>query len=454
MTNGFPKDFRWGAATASYQIEGAWSADGKGESIWDRFSHVPGNITNGDTGDVACDHYHRIDEDVALMKRLGINTYSFSISWPRIFPNGKPDGTAAGGLNQKGLDWYRTLARKVCEAGITPMATLYHWDLPQALQDRGGWANPDIVDDFEHYARTMFEALGEWVPIWVSHTEPWVIAWIGHWLGHHPPGLRDFSTALRVSHHLLLAHGRAKAALAGIDPQAQIGIKLYTQMNYPATDRDEDRAAAHRDYGHYTRWFLDPLVKGDYPADMIAWYRSKGLVLPDVTDDDRAVFANGIDFLGHSYYFSHRLRHTPGENWPLELATELVGKHHTQKGWRIWPQGLYDNLVRITNDYGKIPIIITENGVAFNDIPTEAGVIEDTTRIEFIRQHLVAARRAMADGVNLQGYIYWSLMDNFEWEDGYTTRFGLTYIDYETQKRTPKASFEWYRSLICGKADL
>ena len=454
MANGFPNDFHWGTATASYQIEGAWAQGGKGESIWDRFSHVPGNVTNGDTGDVACDHYHRVDEDVALMKELDITTYSFSIGWPRIYP----DGTETGGLNQEGLDWYRELARKVSEAGITPMATLYHWDLPQALQDRGGWANPEIVDHFERYARTMFEALGEWVPIWVSHTEPWVVAWVGHWLGRHAPGLHDFSTAIRVSHHLLLAHGRAKAALAGIDPKAKMGIKLNTQMTYPAADSTadspEDKAAAHRDYGYYTRWFLDPLLKGDYPADMVDWYRGKGVVVPEVSDEEREVFANGIDFLGHSYYMSHRLRNTPNENWPLDYSTEFVGEHHTEKGWRIWPQGLYDNLVRITNDYGRIPIIITENGVAFNDIPTEAGPIEDTTRIEFIRQHLAAARRAMADGVNLQGYIYWSLMDNFEWQDGYTMRFGLTYIDYPTQRRTPKASFAWYRSVIRGEAEI
>ncbi|TVQ22614.1 MAG: beta-glucosidase [Spirochaetaceae bacterium] len=440
----FPPGFLWGTATASYQIEGAWNEDGKGESIWDRFTHNPGHVYRTHTGDVACDHYHRLDEDVALIKELGAQVYSFSISWPRVLPN----GTRAGGVNTKGVDFYKRLVAKLVEAGVTPMATLYHWDLPQALQDRGGWANRETVDHFADYVELMYEAIGDRVPFWVSHTEPWVVAWAGNWFGRHGPGLRDFSTAVLVSHHLLLSHGRAIDLLHRSYPKSQMGIKLNTQMTYPASDSEEDRAAAHRDYGWYTRWFMDPLCGRGYPKDMLDWYAAHGVVLPRVTEEDLTVIANGTDFLGHSYYMSHKLRHDPNQGWPLDFETLPMSEYFTEKGWSIWPQGLYDNLIRITADYGRIPIIITENGVAFKDIPTESGEVHDPLRIEFIRQHLAAAHRAIADGVDLRGYIHWSLMDNFEWQDGYSMRFGLTYIDYATQRRFRKDSFAWYRAVV------
>lgn len=454
----FPSDFMWGAATASYQIEGAWDEDGKGESIWDRFSHNPGNVYGGHTGDIACDHYHRIDEDVRLMQELGITAYSFSIAWTRIFPDGLADYNPASGApprpNAAGIRFYQELCRKLREAGITPVATLYHWDLPQALQDKGGWANREIVDRFAIYARTVMEALHEFVPMWVTHTEPWVVSWVGHWQGRHAPGIRDASTAVRVSHHLLLAHGRAVEELAKVDPQARIGIKLNTGMTYPATDSPEDRAAAHRHYGWYTRWFLEPLVRGTYPQDMVDWFTSQGVVMPTITREDLAVIANGIDFLGHSYYFPHTVAHDPDVQWPLACRELPMSEHITEMGWPIWPQGLYDNMRRVTRDYGPLPLYITENGAAFRDIPNESGAVHDPHRIEFLRRHLAAARRAMDDGVDLRGYFHWSLLDNFEWAFGYSKRFGLVYVDYESQRRTPKDSYAWYRRVIRGEVDV
>jgi len=436
----FPKNFLWGVATSSYQIEGAWKEDGKGESIWDRFTHIPGKIANGDTGDVACDHYHLYREDVKLLKELGVKTYRLSISWPRVFPEGK------GSPNKAGMEFYINLIKLLVDNGIKPAVTLYHWDLPQKLQDIGGWANKAVIDYYEQYAEYVFKELGSMVPIWITHNEPWVVSFEGNWQGVIAPGITDFSTALLVSHNLLVSHGRAVRLYRKMGFKGEIGITLNLVPMYPASQSEEDIEAAKRGDGFYNRWFLDPIFKGAYPSDMLEWY-SQRVVVPEITREDLEIINTPIDFLGVNYYSSGHVKAEPGI-WPLDAINVPTGRDKTDSGWEINPQGLYDLLVRLHKDYKGIKIMITENGAAFNDIINREGNIEDDCRLDYLYRHFVEAHRAIQDGVNLKGYYVWSFLDNFEWADGYTKRFGLVYVDYATQKRILKRSGRWYREVI------
>jgi len=436
----FPKNFLWGVATSSYQIEGAWKEDGKGESIWDRFTHIPGKIANGDTGDVACDHYHLYREDVKLLKELGVKTYRLSISWPRVFPEGK------GSPNKAGMEFYINLIKLLVDNGIKPAVTLYHWVLPQKLQDIGGWANKAVIDYYEQYAEYVFKELGSMVPIWITHNEPWVVSFEGNWQGVIAPGITDFSTALLVSHNLLVSHGRAVRLYRKMGFKGEIGITLNLVPMYPASQSEEDIEAAKRGDGFYNRWFLDPIFKGAYPSDMLEWY-SQRVVVPEITREDLEIINTPIDFLGVNYYSSGHVKAEPGI-WPLDAINVPTGRDKTDSGWEINPQGLYDLLVRLHKDYKGIKIMITENGAAFNDIINREGNIEDDCRLDYLYRHFVEAHRAIQDGVNLKGYYVWSFLDNFEWADGYTKRFGLVYVDYATQKRILKRSGRWYREVI------
>lgn len=436
----FPSGFLWGAATASYQIEGAWREGGKGESIWDRFSHIPGKVKNSDTGDIACDHYHLYAEDVKLMKDLGLKTYRFSLSWPRIFPDGK------GAPNPEGMAFYKKLVDLLLENGIQPAITLYHWDLPQKLQDIGGWANREVVDHFERYARYVFKELGDKVSLWITHNEPWVVAFCGNWFGIHAPGLTDFATALQVSHHLLLSHGKAVKAYREMGLKGDIGITLNMGYPYPASEKQEDIEAAKRMAGYFIGWFADPVFKGAYPQYMLDWYAAKG-VLPEITREDMEIIAAPTDFLGINYYTSSKFRNDPGR-WPLEYEDVLHGIDKTEMNWEVYPKGLYDLLHKLHRDYDGVRIFITENGAAFNDMVNREGKVEDENRLDYLYRHFLAAHQAIEEGVNLAGYYVWSLMDNFEWAEGYTKRFGIVYVDYKTQKRTPKKSALWYKEVI------
>jgi beta-glucosidase len=437
----FPKNFFWGAATASYQIEGAKLEDGKGESIWDRFCRVPGKIRNGHHGDIACDHYHRYEEDIKILKKIGVNTYRYSISWPRIFPEG------TGKPNPKGMDFYKRITNLLLESDIKPAITLYHWDLPQKLQDIGGWANHSIVDYFQEYAGFVFQELGDIVPIWFTINEPWVIAFEGHWLGVNAPGITDFKAALQVSHHLLLAHGLAVKTYRESRFSGEIGIVLNMQSAYPGTNHESDHLAATRLDGYHNRWFSDPVFKGEYPTDMIKWYKEKN-VLPKIFQaGDMKYITQPIDFLGLNYYTSS-LVYAQSDEWPLMFKTVPAGSTKTSMGWGIYPEGFYDLLMRLSKNYPGIRILITENGTACNDFINRKGMIEDDNRIDYHYQHLLQILKTIRDGAHIDGYYLWSLMDNFEWAEGYDTRFGIVYIDYASQKRTLKKSAEWYRQVI------
>jgi beta-glucosidase len=432
LERAFPAAFRFGVATAAYQVEGAVDEDGRGMSIWDAFCHRPGAVAGGDTGAVACDHYHRWREDLDLMATLGIESYRFSISWPRV----QPDGYVP---NRRGVDFYRRLCEGLRERGIEPVATLYHWDLPLALQAAGGWAVRDTAERFAEYAALMAEELGGLVDAWITHNEPWVVAFLGHAEGVKAPGIRDWPTALRASHHLLLSHGWAVQALRG---RGRVGITLNL-----APVRSDDPAAAARMDGYLNRWFLDPLFHGRYPADMAEHYERRYGPLDLVRDGDLAVISERIDFLGVNYYFPQRVRPEPSRQ-PLEIASVAPPPPTTAMGWEVDPDGLHELLVRVRRDYGDVPIYITENGAAFDDGPVVNGTLEDPRRVDYLRSHLGALARAIADGVDVRRYFAWSMLDNFEWEHGYSKRFGLVYVDYSTQRRVPKRSSLWYREFI------
>jgi beta-glucosidase len=430
----FPRDFAWGAATAAYQIEGATREDGRGESIWDRFSHTPGNVANGDTGDRACDHYHRWSEDLDLMAELGLRAYRFSIAWPRVQPDGR------GPANAKGLDFYRRLVDGLLERGIRPLPTLYHWDLPQALQDDGGWASRGVVDRFADYARLVFDDLGDVVDAWVTHNEPWVTAFLGYAAGVKAPGLHDWHTALAAAHHVLLSHGRAARAYGG---GGELGITL------DLTHVSGDPAAARRLDGHRNRWFLDPVLRGEYPADMVELYERNVGPVDFVRDGDLEEIAAPIDFLGVNFYQPAIVR--PGGG-PLELEEVPSAGPHTAMGWTVEPSSLTTLLLRIQRDYGAIPLVITENGASYDDPPLDGqAVVEDPQRVAFLRDHIRAVELAVREGVDVRGYYVWSLLDNFEWEHGYERRFGIVAVDFETQRRAPKRSALWYRDLIASQ---
>ncbi|NJN17014.1 MAG: beta-glucosidase [Oscillochloris sp.] len=442
----FPQGFVWGTATAAYQIEGAVHADGRGESIWDRFSHTPGKTLNGDNGDVACDHYHRWPEDIALMADLGIQAYRFSVAWPRILPSGR------GKINQAGIDFYSRLVDRLLEHGITPFLTLYHWDLPQVLQDSGGWPARDTAQAFAEYAGIVGRALGDRVKHWMTINEPWCVSILSHYMGEHAPGLQNPPLALAAAHHTLLGHGWAVQELRREAPACEVGIVLNYTASVPASDSAADQAAARRYDGFFNRWFSDPVAGLGYPADMVANYSAAGF-LPDgmnfVQPGDMATIATPTDFLGANYYTREVI--AAGEtDWDWQLVT--LDTERTAIGWEIYPQGFYELLLRLYSHYRFPKIYVTENGASYAEGPDSAGRVRDERRVRYLRQHFGAAQRAISAGVPLGGYFVWSLLDNFEWAKGYNDRFGLVHVNYETQQRTPKDSFAFFKQVIAENA--
>ncbi|MFQ6065647.1 MAG: GH1 family beta-glucosidase [bacterium] len=436
----FPHNFLWGAATASHQIEGACNEDGKGESIWDRFSHIPGKIHRGDTGDVACEHYYRYKEDVENMKKIGLKAYRFSISWPRVIPKGK------GKVNKAGLDFYDRLVDELLEAEIEPFVTLYHWDLPQALQEEGGWKNRDIAEYFADYTALVAHHLKGRVHYWITHNEPWVVSFLGHAFGTHPPGIMDFATALQVSHHLLLSHGRAAEALKNLgDENTRVGITLNLSPIHPSSQKEEDIKAAKRGDGYLNRWFLDPVFKGAYPPDMWEYYQDSA---PQIFPGDMSTISRKIDFLGINYYSRWIVKNSPKEKILNFSFSKPKEAECTEMEWEIYPQGIYEISKRVQDDYSPQAIYVTENGAAFQDRLDEEGKVKDDQRISYLKEHLLFVHKAIEERVRLNGYFVWTLMDNFEWTYGYSKRFGLIYMDYPTQKRIFKESAHWYRKVI------
>jgi beta-glucosidase len=443
----FPDGFLWGTATASYQIEGAVAEDGRSPSIWDTFSHTPGAVERGETGDVADDHYHRYREDVGLMASLGLGAYRFSLAWPRLQPDGR------GALNPKGVDFYARLADALHEHGIEPWGTLYHWDLPQVLQDAGGWPARETAERFADYAARVQDALGDAIGNWITLNEPFCAALLGHAAGVHAPGIRDDAAAVRAVHHLLLGHGLAVSAMRAQRPGSRLGITLNLYPVDPAGPGDAD--AARRIDGIANRIFLDPLLTGRYPEDV---RRDLDAVsdFAHVHDGDEAAIAAPLDFLGVNYYDRHVVRAGAGTG----EASPWIGSHHvglvdrpeprTEMGWGIDPDGLREVLTRLRGDYpGLPPVYITENGAAFPD-RLDGGRVRDADRIAFLDGHLRALARAIGDGVDVRGYFAWSLLDNFEWAYGYGKRFGIVHVDYETQARTPKDSAAWYAGVAAA----
>lgn len=426
--------FIWGVATASYQIEGAAFEDGRGESIWDRFSHTPGKILQGHTGDVACNHYHLYKEDVALLKELGVDSYRFSIAWPRIFPQG------SGQLNHKGLDFYRRLVEELLRQGIKPAATLYHWDLPQVLEDQGGWLNRDTAYRFRDFAAVMFQELQGLVDSWITLNEPWCSAHLGYGTGEHAPGKQCPSDPFIASHTLLLGHGLAVQAYRDLNLKEPIGITLNLAPQYPVSEREDDRRAALIADGQQNRWYLEPLFRGQYPDDLLA---ARKIVDPVILPGDLELISAPMDFLGINYYSRGLIKADAAK-----VFTSVPGPGpKTAMGWEVYPEGLYDLLMRVHRDYGPIPLFITENGAAYNDELVN-GEVQDFERLDYLGKHFEQAARAVADGVPLKGYYVWSLFDNFEWAFGYERRFGIVYVDFATQKRIKKASAKWFQQFL------
>jgi len=435
----FPLDFLWGAATASYQIEGAAHEDGRGESVWDRFCATPGKVRNGDSGERACDFYHRYPDDVKLMRELGLDAFRFSIAWPRILPSGR------GPINEAGLDFYDRLVDELLAHDIEPFATLFHWDTPQALEDAGGWTSRDTAKAFTEYTEAVVRRLGDRVRHWITHNEPWVHAWIGHSWGLHAPGRTSEADAVAAAHHLLLSHGWAVEVIRAATPDAQVGIAPNLAHAYPASDTPEDEAAAWQVDGEGNRWFLDPLFRGTYPADLL---ERNEMVAPLVEDGDLATIAAPLDFLGVNNYF--RFVVSAGADGPrMERVEE---SQHTDMGWEVYPDGLHQLLVRVSRDYSPPAIYVTENGAAFGDVRVHDGHVHDPERTAYLESHIAAVSRAIGDGAPVKGYFVWSLLDNFEWAFGYSKRFGIVYVDYPTLERVPKDSFHWYRDFIATRA--
>lgn len=428
----FPHNFLWGAATASYQIEGAWNEDGKGESIWDRFSHTSGNVANGDTGDVACDHYHRYEDDIALMRRLGLKAYRFSVSWPRVIPNGR------GKVNLNGLDFYDRLVDSLCAANLEPFLTLYHWDLPQALQDQGGWENRDTAYAFADYAALMVKRLGDRVKSWATFNEPAVIAFVGNLYGAHAPGFKDQGIAYRVAHNVMVAHGLGVQAIRNANSSLKAGIVLNLWPFEPETDSPKDAAAAEAIWKESETHFLEPIFNGHYSPEA---YEKAEQHLTTFKDGDMALIAQELDFWGVNFYSRHVIS---GEG----KFVKVPGSEYSEMDWEVCAPSLRRLLVRLYQDYKLPPLYITENGSAFQDEVSADGKIHDPRRLDYLKQHLIQTRLAMLDGVDVRGYFAWSLLDNFEWAYGYTKRFGLVHVDYETQKRTIKDSGKWYAQVI------
>ena len=437
--NSFPTDFVWGAATAAYQIEGAWDADGKGENIWDRFSHTPGKIENGDTGNIACDHFHRWREDIQLINSMGLQAYRFSISWARLLPEGR------GAVNQSGIDFYSQLVDNLLENEIEPYVTLYHWDLPQALQDQGGWPARSTAEAFIEYADLASRALGDRVKNWMTLNEPFVSAWVGYMEGRHAPGHEDVDEMLAAAHHLLLAHGWSVPIIRDNVPDARVGIVLNLNGMVPASNSYADRAAARIEDGIVNRWYLDPLAARGYPLDIIQHFNRP---VEFIQEDDLDTIAVPIDYLGVNYYTRRVVRSEVIPEAENEPQIVFANPNPTEMGWEVYPQGLFEILGRIHFDYNFPELYITENGAAYPDAVNENGQVVDPLRIAYYRGHLKSVSKAIALGVPVKGYFAWSLMDNFEWAYGYTKRFGLIYVDFETQDRILKSSAKWYRGVI------
>ncbi len=431
----FPPSFTWGVATSAFQIEGAATTDGKGPSIWDTFSHTPGKVIDGSNGDVACDHYHRYAEDVGIMADLHVDAYRFSMAWSRVQPDGK------GEWNEEGFAFYARLLDELDSRNIAAHVTLYHWDLPQGLQDDGGWLNRDTAYRFADYAAEVARRFGSRVKTIATHNEPWCTANLGYGNGQFAPGVTDAKQAVQVSHHLLLSHGLAMTAMRIVNSPAQLGIVLNQWTADPATDSQADRDLAEWEYARSVQWFMDPIFKGRYPAHAL---KGHGANAPDVKPGDLEIIHQPIDFLGVNYYFrSYASAETPPRTPPNALGT-------TDMGWEVYPQGLTELLVKLKSEYELPPIYITENGMANADTIAD-GKVADPQRIDYVQRHLAALLDAMRQGVDVQGYFLWSLLDNFEWNSGYAKRFGIVHVDYATQQRTPKDSARWYRAFIDGQ---
>ncbi len=438
---GFPDKFLWGCATSAYQIEGSPLADGAGPSNWHRFAHTPGRIVDGDTGDVACDHYRRFQGDVDLMHSLKLNAYRFSISWSRVLPQG------TGRINPDGLGFYERLVDALLARGIQPMATLYHWDLPAALDDHGGWLNPDSAKWFADYADIVFRKLDDRVRLWTTFNEPWVTMNDGYLLGVHAPGHRSAYETTRVSHHLMMAHGTAVQAYRATG-RNQIGLVVNIEPKYPASNDEADHAATRRADAYMNRQFLDPVLRGAYPEELPVIFDH---AWPAMTARDLETIRQPLDYIGVNYYTRSVVKADPTA-WPLRTAG-VRQKHrlHTETNWEVFPQGLTDTLLWIKNRYGNPPVYITENGAAFFDPPSvEGAVLEDPLRVDYLRKHIGAVRDAISQGADIRGYFAWSLLDNFEWAAGFSKRFGLVHVDYESLKRTPKSSAHFYSRVIAS----
>ena len=438
----FPKGFFWGTATASYQIEGAWNEDGKGESIWDRFAHTPGKIKNGDTGDVTCDSYHRWREDLDLMRAMNLNSYRFSIAWPRIQPSG------SGAVNAKGFDYYSRLVDALLEARIRPLVTLYHWDLPQALEDAGGWTNRDTAGRFSDYVQLVAQKLGDRVSDWMIFNEPTAFVDLGYLEGTHAPGRASLLDFLRATHVVNLAQGAGFRALKAARPTSRVGTAFSMSSCEPATNSEADKLAAERAHAITNIWFLEPALRGRYPEALT--------FLPEramrIQSGDMEKMRAPLDFIGINLYYRiiasasgviERTTHPQEWLFPVKMDGGQQGPK-TGFGWEVWPKALYDMVMRITHDYNHPVIEITESGCSYNDVPDASGAIHDSRRIEYHRGYLTALARSIAEGADVRGYHAWSLMDNFEWADGYSQRFGLAYVDFKTQRRTIKDSGRWY----------
>jgi beta-glucosidase len=440
----FAEDFRWGVSTSSYQIEGASKEGGRSESIWDRFCSEPGRIRDGSSGAVACDHYHRWPQDLDLGQSLGVNAYRFSLAWPRVIPTGR------GAVNAAGLDFYDRLVDGMLARGLQPWATLYHWDLPQVLQEQGGWTNRDTVAAYLEFTDAATRRLGDRVKHWITHNEPWCSCMMGYWEGVHAPGGTSLKDALQANHHVLLSHGQAVPLIRANSPGAQVGITLSLHPIEPATDSVVNLAAVKRHDGLRNRWFLDPLYGRGYPADMLDLL---GDAVPQMQPDDLQQIANPVDFLGVNYYFPEIVEDASDEQGAnaSPTRTRLVERHGVERtafGWEVSPQGLVDLLTRLHRDYAPATVYITENGSTYEDELQRDGTVPDTQRLSYLVRHLAAVRQAIAEGVPIKGYFAWSLLDNFEWAEGYLRRFGLAYVDYPTQQRVLKASGHWYRRFL------
>jgi beta-glucosidase len=434
----FPPGFSWGAATSAYQIEGAAREDGKGESIWDRFVRIPGAVSDGSSGEVACDHYHRWRDDIALMAELGLRAYRFSMAWARVMPDG------GGPVNERGLAFYDRLVDGLLEAGIEPWVTLYHWDLPQALEDAGGWPARQTAERFAEYAGVAAARLGDRVGHWITVNEPWEIGILGYYRGAHAPGRKDLPDALSAIHTLLLGHGLGVQAIRAAAPRATVGITLSLATCYPASEHDG--SAATRMDGHMNRWFLDPVLGRGYPPDMVSLY---GDAAPAVAPGDLEIIAQPLDFLGINYYYSSWLAED-GLAGPLRVSEAAPPEKldQTVLGWSVHPDGFYEMLVRLRDDYHPRSIVISESGAAFEDSVTASGEVRDLNRLNYHASYLDAVARARREGVPVDGYFAWSLFDNFEWQQGYGPRFGLVRVDYASQLRTVKSSGRWYARVI------